>query len=121
MARLNGVQWALLGRMWSMGDAFNFTVAPPLAVLDEKMGREAVTEMHAYINDVDALAARDPRHQWLPIQAREVLGEYHLRRDDRDAAIATWQEILDKFPTSQQFERFEKLIKEHTGLARSNN
>jgi|GEM_PF-1548876 len=91
------------------------SLAPPLANLDKTWGARA----WKIIAEADKLAAAGPFEHYA-ISVLDDWAEALYLRNRSDEAIAKWQEILDRYPTSKRFEYFEKKIKGVLGLVHDN-
>lgn len=98
-------------------------LAPPPGMLDgryEKMGYRLLKNLIAEMDKRAKVASRQAvMAQHNAIQARMVWGDALNLRGKRDAGIAKWQEVLDRYPTSRQYKNTERRIKEELGLKHS--
>ncbi len=86
-------------------------IAPPLGNLDKRydaLGWKLLAE-------ADKASANDT-NEFYKTEVLVVWGEALLFRNRTDEAVAKWQEILDRYPTSPNFDRHERRIKEVLGL-----
>jgi TolB-like protein len=112
-------RFLLLGECQDAGSYF--TVGPTLADLAPKflaLGLDKLDELWA---QADAHAKQEPRFEWSAIQVLDAHAEALLLRGKREEAIGKWQEILDRYPTANSYERTEKRIKEELGLVYDNH
>lgn len=86
----------------------------------EKMGYRLLKNL---ITEMDKRAKKNGQRKAMAeinaIQARMVWGDALILRGKRDAGIAKWQEVLDRYPTSSQYKNTERRIKEEPGLKHS--
>jgi len=109
-ARHQLARFLLLGTMRLDTDR-TIIIGPPLANLDKTWDGRA----WRLIAEADKLAAAGPFEHYA-LGTLDSWAEALLLRNRTDEAIAKWQEILDRYPTSQQFDRFEKRIKGLLGV-----
>jgi hypothetical protein len=74
----------------------------------DKRGWQALAEADTH--------AKGGNNDWPAVRTLEQWGEALLFRGKTDDAIAKWQEVLDRFPTSPQFDNIEQKIKRVLGI-----
>ncbi len=109
-ARHELANFLLLGRLRIDSDRMA-TIGKPLANLDKTWGARA----WKLIAEADKLAAAG-QFEHYAISILEDWGEALYLRNRTDEAIAKWQEVMDRYPTSKRFDYFEKKIKGVLGL-----
>jgi len=109
-ARLRLARFLLLGEV-TAGVSERVTVAPPLGNLERAWGERAWKLMA----ETDALAKAGP-YEHYAVMTLELWADALLLRDRTEDAVAKLQELLDRYPTSRQYARFERRIKGILGL-----
>lgn len=95
-------------------------LSPPPAILSARYQQLGTRLLRNVIKDLDKQAkGRARQAEYRAISARVVWGQALLLHGKRDAAVAKWQEVLDLYPTSRQYKRVERLIKEQLGLKKT--
>lgn len=110
-ARLRYAKFLLMGDLGAAPDT-RMMIAPPLASRDPVWAKRAWRALA----EADALAAKDETKEYQSVRVLDEWAEALWFRNRTDEAVAKWQEILDRFPTSRQFDRFEKKIKQVLGI-----
>lgn len=111
-ARLRLARFLLLGEV-PIGASERVTVAEPLANLDRAWAERA----WGLMAETDALAKVGP-YEHYAVMTLELWADALLLRDRTEDAVAKLQELLDRYPTSSQYARFEHRIKGILGLER---
>lgn len=111
-----------LGRFLLLGEHENLagesqTVAPPLAELDARYRKLGYGHLRDAWARADAAARTQDNQVYAAIRALEAHADALFLRGKSEQGIAKLQEILDRYPTSPQYPRYEKEIKKHLGLA----
>jgi TolB-like protein len=89
----------------------HFTSArPSLAQLDPTLVEQATALIDDALKDIDAHDARNKEHE--AIEAQEAAGEGLVAIGRLNEGTARWQAILDQYPTSPEYARVEKLIRD---------
>jgi len=109
-ARHELARFLLLGTLRLDTDR-NITIGPPLANLDKAWD----TRAWKLIAEADSLA-RAGQFEHYALNTLDTWAEALHIRNRTDDAVAKWQEILDGYPTSTQFNRYEHKIKGVLGL-----
>lgn len=86
-------------------------IAPPLGNLERRYD----TLGWKLLAEADKVSVNET-NEFYKTEVLVIWGEALLFRNRTDEAIAKWQEILDRYPTSSQFDRHEQRIKEVLGI-----
>jgi TolB-like protein len=109
-----------LGEFLLLGKAHDgtsrITVAPPLAESSRELAKIGYTLLHEAWAEADAEAKDRPHRLNEAITTLDTHAESLSMRDKHDEAIAKWQEILDRYPTSSSFSRYEATIQAQLGV-----
>lgn len=98
----------------------SLAIAPPPSMLSPRYRKIATQLLGKVVKEQDKQAKRKvPMAEYHAIRARIAWGNALLILGKREAAVAKWQEVLDKYPTSQAYKSAERLIKEQLGLKRT--
>jgi TolB-like protein len=107
-------EFLLLGR--AHDGTSHITVAPPLAESSRELAKIGYRLLDEAWAQADAEARDRPHRLNEAIAALDTHAEILSMRGKHDAAIAKWQEILDRYPTSSSFSRYEATIQAQLGL-----
>jgi TolB-like protein len=108
-------EFLLLGRCED-SDAGPFTVAPSLSDLDPQVAVEGFALFDQAFAEADVPVAKQPHLEFAAAQVLDAHAEALLRKGRTEEAVAHWQKVLDAYPASTQFARFEQRIKVELGL-----
>ncbi|HYH98276.1 CsgG/HfaB family protein [Hyalangium sp.] len=111
-ATLSVAEFILLGR--TRGDAESLEMGPTLADLDPTAMAEGLQLMEQALKEAEATS---PREQEFRVRrVLELHGDALQLRGHVEEAIAKWQMILDRFPTSRAFPQISDKIKTALGV-----
>ncbi len=103
-----------LGKWIALGDQGLTHVRPTLAQLDPPYAKKALEAMDAHLAYFEGMEKKIDN--WIA-DTLFAKGEVLLGLRRQEEAIAHWQQILDRFPTSHLFQRTEELIKMTLGVS----
>lgn len=109
-------EFLLLGKS-KTEEAVSFTVWPPPAVRHKKDEAEGLALAQSLISRLDETCAVQPAAQFSALMARDVIAQFYVVTGRVEDALGVWQDFLERYPTSSQFEQAERRIKEHAGLS----
>ncbi len=109
-ARLTLAEFLLMGKLRGPAD-LSLMIAPPLANVHATWDKRAWQALA----EADALASRQSL-EYRGVRVLEQWGEALWFRGRIDDAVAKWQTILDRYPTSRQYDQIERKIKHVLGL-----
>jgi hypothetical protein len=103
-------EFVLAGRV---NDGVGFTVAPTLGAVDPKEKKEVTEQVDAEIKSaLSRFASGDKQGEWQASRLLEFKASQAVYEGNLDAAIGSYQQLLDAFPTGSRSSWLEGRIKE---------
>lgn len=96
------------GNLWPL-----FTMTPAPADVDSRWEKRALTFLNEALEDIKVYA--DDLREDESVEVLATYGDCLLARGRKMEAIARWQQILDTYPTTEEFADIEERIREALG------